>query len=502
MLRRQQTPPHHHHGRRQQRLCKVVLLIIIVVVGFGCLCLPFLLISLDPFSSKTLDLKRHEASVVNYAESLSSKGGSKSKSNGPTDDNRSVNATTASQMNQVRHDSQNPKEQMNVQRRITVFYHMFANPNKKLPSKQNQNVGGARSVLTKEQTMGIVQEQLHQIAHAASLFRNQSDYNHHWELRFASVGEEGVINSTWIKDSFCHEHDLECHSLGHVREGHEEVTLQHLYNFCVDHPDQTVIYVHTKGTFHAHVDNHKWRHFLTSAVLKPACLFALLHEQQQCNVCGLQFYPMWIPMFPGNFFAAQCSYIQHLLPVAEHDSKMSQLIQAIQVGRNEPNKLWSTLVYKWQRDVLGADRWSREAWVASHPQLVPCDMAGNLTQLFLTVPESQGMEHIAQQQHASRAPRVDIFQGDWYRRNWKGLIRATHNNNQPTDTQSCSLRRPHEYFLLPGLLYRYHFLYGQFPPHDSWVWQWFPCGMSWRAKVQEAIKQQQDGKGWNDTWLW
>ncbi|KAL7565551.1 hypothetical protein ACA910_003826 [Epithemia clementina (nom. ined.)] len=403
---------------------------------------------------------------------------------------------------------------------IAIFYHTYANPNKEAPSKNNVNVGGAKSVLTKEETMSIVAEQMNEIGQAS----NAAAADYHWELRYASVGEEGVINHTWI-DRFCQEYEnLSCEHLGHEREGHEEVTLQHLHDYCIDHPNHLVAYVHTKGTFHAHKDNDKWRQFLTKAALKDSCFRALddddTGKQQQCNVCGLQFYPIWITMFPGNFFAARCDYVKRLLPVTKHASKMSQIIDSVNAGRKEPNKknsknnnnytkIWNTRVYRWQNDVLGSGRWSREAWIGSHPSLKPCDMAGNITQLFLAVPSDVGMEQI-RQGIVQPAPRVPPTKGDWYRRNLKRLeqVIAEHaheahdarGDNNPNDHGCCA--RPHEYFLLPGQLYRYYKLYQQFPSSDSWVWQWYPEGMQWRDKINRVLGKATGNQSLDDSLLW
>ena len=45
--------------------------------------------------------------------------------------------------------------------------------------------------------------------------------------------------------------------------------------------------------------------------------------------------------------------------------------------------------------------------------------------------------------------------------------------------------RRREYFLLAGTLFRFYQLYGQAPPPDSWVYQWFPDGDLWRDAVQK-----------------
>jgi hypothetical protein len=41
-----------------------------------------------------------------------------------------------------------------------------------------------------------------------------------------------------------------------------------------------------------------------------------------------------------------------------------------------------------------------------------------------------------------------------------------------------------EFFLLPGLLIKWYYIYGRFPKSDSWVWTWFPHGQVWLDAVK------------------
>ena len=448
-------------------------------------------------------LNQLEQSTLDYYVHTRSRSASQGPSNMTMKSTSSSTTRTTSRMDEPvpDHDSRlmdNPpgtSSSSQIRKTITVFYHTFANPNKIPSSKNAPSIGGARSVLTKEQTMAIVSEQMQQIAQAAHATRGRYD----WNVRYASVGEAGVINASWVQSSFCqaatapyYAPNLHCQYLGHELEGHEEVTLQRLHDFCRNsHPESIVIYVHTKGTFHAHEANDEWRRMLTKAVLKESCLQSLddnhnnhgeNHSSSACDVCGLQFYPIWITMFPGNFFATRCSYVRQLLPVDQHSSKMAEIVESVKASRR---KIWITRLYPWQNDVLGAGRWSKEAWIASHPNLRPCDLAGNITQLFLKVSPDMALQHIRQSK-VLPAPRIAAHEGDWYRRSLKALQRATSRQ---------AGQRPHEYFLLPGQLYRYYKLYGQFPPDESWVWQWYPHGKQWREKVQRVLNNTGGGGG-------
>ena len=57
------------------------------------------------------------------------------------------------------------------------------------------------------------------------------------------------------------------HLLQHRAKGMEEVTLDALWEYCVAHPTRSVIYLHSKGSFHATWQNERFRRVLTRAAL-------------------------------------------------------------------------------------------------------------------------------------------------------------------------------------------------------------------------------------------
>jgi hypothetical protein len=75
--------------------------------------------------------------------------------------------------------------------------------------------------------------------------------------------------------------------------------------------------------------------------------------------------------------------------------------------------------------------------------------------------------------------RHDVY-GDY----WFSMIQERKQLLQTDE----SLRK-REFAFLPGLLWKWHTLYKQFPPSDSWVWTSFPDRLYWRAMVaQHGIK--------------
>jgi hypothetical protein len=122
---------------------------------------------------------------------------------------------------------------------------------------------------------------------------------------------------------------LKCVHMQHYDAGFEEVTLQEVHDYCsyqdpyepgptIGYPNDhhTVVYIHSKGSFNAHGNlNSMWRPHLTNAVVQPECISMTAPgldrntanssrlttipgkgSTPSCNVCGLQFYPLWSPV--------------------------------------------------------------------------------------------------------------------------------------------------------------------------------------------------------------
>ena len=396
-------------------------------------------------------------------------------------------AAVASYVHQLGNDAASTRQPT---RNVTIFYHTFAQEFIKRhshPSYEYQRVDQ------------IVQEQIQQVGQASqqqqALARNQSAL--HYVLKYTSVGIPHLVNESFVQ-ALCQPYHatMTCQFQGHTAVGHEEVTLAKILSHCQQQDDDSLVaYIHTKGSLHPKVANHVWRRHLTQAAVSPHCLDALQRTQQktkeqqhntnpQCNVCGLQFMPIWIQMFPGNFFSARCDYIRQLLPLDQHSHHMDDITHTIRTNiREDDSSMWHAWVFPWIKDSLGVDRWAREAWVGSHPRLQPCDMAHNVTTIFQHDADSAAA--LVAQGHVQPAPRVPGDQGDYYR------LRL--DRWQQIAYQEAPLQRPHEYFMLPGTLYRTYRLYGQFPPSESWIWKWFPHGASWRDKVEALLYNLTNG---------
>ncbi|GAB5360635.1 hypothetical protein AAMO2058_000643900 [Amorphochlora amoebiformis] len=156
-----------------------------------------------------------------------------------------------------------------------------------------------------------------------------------------------------------------CQNLGHYEEGFELKTHQKMFEYCENHPDERVIYIHSKGTYHPCEMNEVLRKAFMRSVFSEEC-----HTQASgfgCNTCGFRYSPFPHPHFPGNFFAAECEYIRKLTPPSLAQERITEATYKV-VG------LHAEEAEDISRAFHGIGRYSPEFWVASHPDLIPCDV--------------------------------------------------------------------------------------------------------------------------------
>ena len=84
--------------------------------------------------------------------------------------------------------------------------------------------------------------------------------------------------------------------LQHDETGNEVETLDFLWQHCNEYPNDKVVYLHSKGSFHPHAKNHKLRKFLTKGALSEECA----NLPDTCNVCSSRMSPLPHPHTSGN----------------------------------------------------------------------------------------------------------------------------------------------------------------------------------------------------------
>jgi hypothetical protein len=152
--------------------------------------------------------------------------------------------------------------------------------------------------------------------------------------------------------------------LQHHTNASERVTLHSLWEYCQTHPNDKVVYLHSKGSYHPSSDNDRLRQLLTMGALSDEC--ATNTDSTVSNLCGFRVSPYPHPHVPGNMWLAHCSYVNNLLePFVFHDEM--ETVQEKLVGREYSHTA-----------CIGTGRFSAEHWILSHPSVKPSDLYTNL----------------------------------------------------------------------------------------------------------------------------
>ena len=174
--------------------------------------------------------------------------------------------------------------------------------------------------------------------------------------------------------------------------------------------------------------------------------------------------------FPGNFFAASCSYVQHLKSPQNYQRSLVHKVLPELIKHKQNKNLLTNLYNPKQESVVGDGRFSMEHWIASHPRMTkPCDVSETANVRYWLRPRSDDLLNV------SLAPRHDIW-APYYK------IQVGKRKSVVMPDKSKRIR---EYFLLAGNLLKSILIYNELPPWDSWVWTWFPDGAEWKEAAKE-----------------
>jgi len=309
-------------------------------------------------------------------------------------------------------------ESINVPRRRATFYNIF------IPNGLKHS-GPA---------IQIVKEQL------AALKRSSMWNSTFHQLFYNVIG----YNATAEIQQEC---GPQCHLLQFVQEGDEVLTLQSLHDYCQEHSDSLVTYIHDKGSHHPSKKNNNLRVLLTKSVTSDACQEVGMRKNTSCDVCGARFSPFPHHHMPGNMWTAPCSYIRKLHRPDEFRQRMDDLMDKVLHHAKEdiPKPSVEQFKIRW---FVGTGRFASEHWVTSHPSIRPCDVYAPVEYQrgYKVLPEPSD-EWIPDLRPAPRFPPSVLF-------------RAT---TQWENTWYCG----------KGHLLEYRYLYNELPPEDSFVWSFY-----------------------------
>jgi hypothetical protein len=238
---------------------------------------------------------------------------------------------------------------------IPVFYNLYVNPD-------NQSDVPRVRQLVSEQLSGLTPE----------------IYN---PIYVQSIGHPMTIPNTTM--------------IGHHDSGTEMLTLHSLWDYCLNHSDETVLYLHSKGSYHNRHENDLLRRFLTFGAVQWTSTTSTkeIKLPDLCDVLSSRFSPYPHPHTSGNMWMARCRYISKLIHPLAFTDKMEQVPRAPGLKR------------RFEYYLVGRGRFAAEHWVYSHPSVRPCDTyRGNFSCGYDNLPDVLAAENFDSIATAPRFP--------------------------------------------------------------------------------------------------
>ncbi len=336
--------------------------------------------------------------------------------------------------------------------RSVIFYNIYINP-----ARRWRN--GMRVVMEHTQQMADL------LTKRQQLQQERTPHEPPWPLPILYYNYIGYNHSK----SFC-PINMTCQFLHFYDKGMEDVTLQDVYQYCVEHPRDIVYYLHNKGSFTVSDVNDDWRRFVTKHLLSDDSI-SLLEQHDDtimdqsslsatsCNVVGCSWQPLPYWHFAANFWMAKCSYVRKLLPPKQfYDTYVRQVVQPLLHAKHrQPDSPYYCLAsYFFQskhtngttsgnnnntshdvtsvndltseiQHAVGLGRYCHEHWISSHPDLVPCFARG--PSVF-----------------QSTLLKTELAAANYY---------------------------PHEWFRMHGRLYEFYQLYQRLPSKESYFYKYY-----------------------------
>ena len=245
-----------------------------------------------------------------------------------------------------------------------------------------------------------------------------------------------LIGSGNMTDSACAPN---CRRIAHVAVGDEVNTLQALWEYCQDHPDKLISYLHDKGSFHATENNEKSRRTATKSALD--CRTEMLKRPglSDYNVCAGTMIILPQYLCQANMWTAKCSYIRDLYRPTEYATALQKFYD--DVLSNEEHSCLQPISLN--ANHLGLGRYAYERWVWSHPNIVPADVIPMRKVNFSEFPPTWTPSLSRSLKGSPKRMALDRGMGE------------------------SSFAR------LEGRLLEWEYLYHRKPANDSWIWDYY-----------------------------
>jgi hypothetical protein len=232
-----------------------------------------------------------------------------------------------------------------------------------------------------------------------------------------------------------------CRQIGHVTEGDEVNTLQALWEYCQDHPEQLISYIHDKGSFHSTENNEKTRRTATKSALDCRTEMMKQPDLSQFNVCAGTMIVLPQYLCQANMWTAKCKYIRDLVRPTGYATAMQDFYDHVILSSEVQSTCLRPITMK--DNHLGLGRYAYERWVWSHPNVIPADV----------IP--------------MRKVNFSEFPPTWTPALGRSLKGSPKRMALDRGMGESSFAR------LEGRLLEWDFLYHRRPANDSWIWDYY-----------------------------
>jgi len=288
-----------------------------------------------------------------------------------------------------------------------IFYNVYL-PSESLDQQQN--------------ALRIVTEQMQQ--------RQWSDPSFQSPVWYTLIGSGNMTDNTCAPN---------CRRIAHISVGDEVNTLQALWEYCQDHPDKLISYIHDKGSFHATEHNEKTRRTATKGALD--CRTEMLKRPglSEFNVCAgtMMILPQYLCQ--ANMWTAKCSYIRDLHRPTEYATALQKFYD--EVLSNEKHSCLQPVSLN--ANHLGLGRYAYERWVWSHPNIVPANVIPMRKVNFTEFPPT-----------------------------WKPSLSRSLKGSPKRMALDRGMGES-SFARLEGRLLEWEYLYHRKPANDSWIWDYY-----------------------------
>jgi hypothetical protein len=267
-------------------------------------------------------------------------------------------------------------------------------------------------------------------------------------IYFVHIG--GYISK--LTDDFCRPH---CSKIIYKELGNEVDTLQALWEYCQNNPQDIVTYIHNKGSFHNNAFNDRIRQMATKAALDCRIELAktIPAHRSHYNTCAARLTILPQYLSSGNMWSARCGYVRGLLPPRNYEGAMQKMYDETLFRPDYDEQHNSCLKpIRSRENHLGTGRFAYERWIWSHPHVVPADIAPSDKVMHKSLKTIRG--------YNVTLPT------------WKPHFRRSFGGN-PKNFALDQGFGVSSFARLEGRLHEWKHLYGLEPKNTSWIWSFY-----------------------------